>query len=204
MLDKYYYQGLSRSSLSSINFTKVVVILYFTVPILIAINNCGPIGAVQKEINMVESHSQPISVGSGPEIVAGPATEAITILGLRFNVQSPYSAGHVCTKGEARALNQKRLESIRNHLAVMAKNGALTQAEVDAYAASYVFGERTTRRRPVEAEAIELARRLVRKKGHSTKENTRAARELLQSEKGEAIRAQAAKRVAELKDLMVA
>jgi hypothetical protein len=49
-----------------------------------------------------------------------------------------------------------------------------------------------------------LARRLVRTKGQSRKENTQAARELLQSEKGDAIRAQAAKRVAELKDLMVA
>jgi hypothetical protein len=124
-------------------------------------------------------------------------------LGLRFDVRAPYSAGHVCTKGEARVLNQKRLESIRNHLAVMAKNGVLTQADVDAYAASYVFGERTSRR-PVEAEALALARRLARKKGQSTKENTEAARELLQSEKGEAIRAQAAKRVAELKDLTVA
>ena len=153
---------------------------------------------------MVENHFQPASVGSEPEIGTGPATEAITILGLRFNVQSPYSAGHVCTKGEARALNQKRLESIRNHLAVMAKSGALTQVDVDAYASSYVFGERTARRRPVEAEALELARRLVRKKGQSTKENTAAARELLQSEKGDAIRAQAARRVLELKDLMVA
>ena len=156
---------------------------------------------------MVDSHSQPASVGFESEIETGPATPSITILGLRFNVQSPYSAGHVCTKGEARALNQKRLESIRNHLAVMAKSGALTQVDVDAYAASYVFGERTARRRtkdPVEAEALELARRLVRKKGQSRKENTEAARELLQSEKGDAIRAQAAKRVAELKDLMVA
>ena len=83
---------------------------------------------------MLESHSQPASVGSESEIETGPATPSITILGLRFNVQSPYSAGHVCTKGEARALNQKRLESIRNHLAVMAKNGALTQTDVDAYA----------------------------------------------------------------------
>src|SRR6516165_11527360 len=98
---------------------------------------------------MVESHSQPVSVGSGSEIVAGPATEVVMILGLRFNVQSPYSAGHVCTKGEARALNQKRLESVRNHLAVMAKNGVLTQADVDAYAASYVFGGRSTRHQPV-------------------------------------------------------
>jgi len=99
------------------------------------------------------------------------------------------------------------LESIRSHLAAMAKNGALTQADVDAYASSYVFGERTARRRtndPVEAEALEMARRLVRKKAQSGKENSEAARELLQSEKGDAIRAQAAKRVAELKYLMVA
>jgi hypothetical protein len=112
--------------------------------------------------------------------------------------------GHVCTKEEARALNQKRLESIRNKLAVTAKDGALTQSDVDAFAASYVFGERTARHRPVEAEALALARRLIRKKGQSTKENTAAARELLQSEKGDAIRAQAAKRVAELNNLMVA
>ena len=155
---------------------------------------------------MVESHSQPASVGSESEIETGPAT--ITILGRRFNFPSPpYSAGHVCTKGEARALNQKRLESVRNKLAVTAKDRALTQADVDACAASYVFGERTARRRtndPVEADALELARRLVRKKGQSRKENTEAARELLQSENGDAIRAQAAKRVAELKDLMVA
>ena len=156
---------------------------------------------------MVESNFQSGPVGSGPGIETGPATEAITVLGLRFNVQSPYSAGHVCTKGEARALNQTRLERIRSHLAVTAKHGALTQADVDAYASSYVFGERTARRRtndPVVAEALEMARRLVRKKGQSTKEAAEAARELLQSEKGGAIRAQAAKRVAELKDLMVA
>ena len=153
---------------------------------------------------MVESHSQPASAGSESEVGTGPATQSITILGLRFDVRAPYSAGHVCTKGEARALTQKRLESVRNHLTVMAKNGALTQADVDAYAASYVFGERTTRLRPVEAEALALARRLVRKKGQSRKANTQAARELLQSEKGDAIRAQASKRVAELKDLIVA
>jgi hypothetical protein len=155
---------------------------------------------------MVDIHSQPASIGSESEIETGPATQSITILGLPFNVQSPYSAGHVCTEGEARALNQKRLESIRNHLAVKAKDGALTQADVDAYAASYAFGERTRRRRandPVGAEALELARRLVRKEGQSRKENTDAARELLQSEKGAAIRAQAAKRVAELKHLIV-
>ena len=153
---------------------------------------------------MVESHSQPASAGSESEVGTGPATQSITILGLRFNVRWPYSAGHVCTKGEARALNQKRLESIRNHLAV--KDRALTQADVDAYASSFVFGERSARRTndPVEAEALELARRLVRKKEQSRKENTEAARELLKSEKGAAIRGQAARRVAELTNLMVA
>jgi hypothetical protein len=53
-----------------------------------------------KEINMVESHSA--SVGFESKIETGLATQPITILGLRFNVQSPYSAGHVCTKGEPR------------------------------------------------------------------------------------------------------
>jgi hypothetical protein len=60
---------------------------------------------------MVEIHSQTASVGSEAEIKTGPATQSITILGLRFNVQSPYSAGHVCTKEEASALNQKRLQT---------------------------------------------------------------------------------------------
>jgi hypothetical protein len=156
---------------------------------------------------MVENHSQPALVGPVAEIETGPATQFITILGLRFNVSSPYSVGHVCTKGEAGALNQKRLESIRNNLVAAGKDGALSQADVDAYAASYVFGERIARQRtndPVEADALEVARQLVRKKGQSRKENTDAARELLQTQKGDAIRAQAAKRVAELKDLMVA
>jgi hypothetical protein len=56
---------------------------------------------------MVEIHSHLSSVGYEPEIGTGPATEAITILGLRFNVQSPYRSGHICTKGEATALNRK-------------------------------------------------------------------------------------------------
>jgi hypothetical protein len=85
---------------------------------------------------MVENHSQPASVGSESEIETGPATQSITILGLRFNVQSPYSAGHVCTQQEARALNQKRLECIRNKLAVTAKDRALTETDVDACASS--------------------------------------------------------------------
>ena len=43
-------------------------------------------------------------------------------------------AGANVAHGEA-ALNQKKMESIRNHLAGTAKDRALTQADVDAYAA---------------------------------------------------------------------
>jgi hypothetical protein len=156
---------------------------------------------------MAKKHQSASAMTPESATEAAPATQPITIKGLRFKVSSPYSAGHVCTEGEARALNQTRLENLRNNLALKAKDGALTQADVDAYAASYVFGERTGGLRthdPIEAEALEIARRLVRKKGQSTKENTEAARELLQTEKGAAIRAQAAKRVAELEELMVA
>ena len=140
------------------------------------------------------------------------ARDAATVLGRSVSFAADIMrigdarlAGANVAHGEA-ALNQKKMESIRNHLAGTAKDRALTQADVDAYASSYVFGERTARRSndPVEAEALELARRLVRKKVQTAKENTEAARELLQSEKGDAIRAQAAKRVAELKDLMIA
>ena len=137
---------------------------------------------------MAKRQRQPESVTT-PE--GSSASHSFTIAGLHFKVSSPYSAGHVCTEGEARALNQTRVENIRNNLAAKAKDGVLTQADVEAYAASYVFGERTGGLRtqdPIEAEALEIARRLVRKKGQSKKENTDAARELLQSEKGDAIR----------------
>jgi hypothetical protein len=153
-------------------------------------------------MNMAKRHPQPASVGSEPAI---ETTIPMKIMGLQFEVRAPYSAGHLCTAGEARALNQTRLENIRNNLAAKAKQGALTQEYGDTYIASYEFGERTGGSRthdPIEAEALEIARQLARKKGQSTKENTAAARDLLQSEKREAIRAQAAKRVAELKELM--
>jgi hypothetical protein len=47
-LDNSYYRGLSRSSLTSINFTTIMFMFYFTITTLIVINNCGPIGAGQR------------------------------------------------------------------------------------------------------------------------------------------------------------
>ena len=64
----------------------------------------------------------------------------ITIAGEQFAIPSPYVAGHVCTEGEAHALNQTLRENARNNLSGKAKEGKLTQADVDAYISSYQFG----------------------------------------------------------------
>jgi hypothetical protein len=81
-------------------------------------------------MNMAKRHPQPASVGSEPAI---EATIPMKIMGLQFEVRAPYCAGHLCTAGEARALNQTRLENIRNNLAAKAKQGALTKDYGDAY-----------------------------------------------------------------------
>jgi hypothetical protein len=106
-----------------------------------------------------------------PVTTAEPATETvsashmITIAGHRFNVPTPYKAGHVCTEGEANALNQTFAEAIRNNLAAKSKDGSLTQADVDTYAARYAFGAKASGfgpRDPVMAEALRLAALRVR------------------------------------------
>jgi hypothetical protein len=59
---------------------------------------------------MVESHSQPASVGSEPEIETGPATQSVTILGLRFKVHSP-TLGN-CSKPKRGTQSERRLQSV--------------------------------------------------------------------------------------------
>lgn len=105
-------------------------------------------------------------------------TKTITIQGLEFEVNTPYVAGHVVTEAEAKALNQVRLENIRNNMASAVKEakgegdsitedayGAL-KTKVAEYDASYVFtlasvggGKRSTD--PVEAEAKKLAKAAI-------------------------------------------
>ena len=99
--------------------------------------------------------------------------EQITIAGQAFNVPLRYEEGHELTAGEASALNQTFHENIRNNLAKKAKEGTLTQAEVDTYATSYAFGVRAAgtgvTRDPVQSEAMRIAKKqvadLVRKSG---------------------------------------
>lgn len=93
-------------------------------------------------------------------------TEQITIAGTIYTAPSPYVAGHTVTEGEASALNQVLHENGRNNLARKAKDGTLTQADVDAYFATYQFGVRTggggARRDPIESKAMDIARDKVR------------------------------------------
>jgi hypothetical protein len=108
---------------------------------------------------------KPAVTTAEPAIETVSAFHTITIAGHRFNVPIPYKAGHVCTEGEANALNQTFAENIRNNLAAKAKDGSLTQADVDTYAASYAFGaggKAFGPRDPIMAEALRLAALRVR------------------------------------------
>jgi hypothetical protein len=113
----------------------------------------------------------------------------ITIGGEKYLVPSPYVAGHICTEGEANALNQTLAENARNNLSGKAKDGKLTQADVDAYLASYQFGAKGGfTANPVESMALAIARKKVNKKGLNASEITQAAHTLLASDKGHGIR----------------
>jgi hypothetical protein len=119
--------------------------------------------------------------------------KTITIGGERFEVPMPYVAGHVCTEGEANALNQLLSENVRNNLASKAKDGKLSQADVDDYVASYQFGAKGSfTANPIESMALAIARKKISKKGLSASEVTAAAHALLASERGAAIRKAAA------------
>lgn len=91
--------------------------------------------------------------------------EQITIAGQSFNVPLRYEEGHELTSGEASALNQTYHENIRNNLAKKAKDGELTQADVDSYAEGYQFGVRAAgtgvTRDPVMSEAMRIAKKQI-------------------------------------------
>jgi hypothetical protein len=119
--------------------------------------------------------------------------KTITIGGAQFSIPSPYEAGHVCTEGEAHALNQTLAENCRNNLSGKAKDGKLTQADVDAYVASYQFGAKGgSVANPIESMALAIARKKINKNGLSASEVTAAAHALLAGDKGTAIRKAAA------------
>lgn len=137
-------------------------------------------------------------------------SETITIAGLQFKVNPPYTEGHRLNENEAATLNQTWNENIRNNFASKVKEGKeagldhdTLQAQLDEYASTYKFGVRTGGGRvsdPVEAEALNIARNTVkealRRKGKSLQDYTAsaitdAAKRYLDGPNGERVREEA-------------
>jgi hypothetical protein len=110
--------------------------------------------------------------------------KSITIQGLDFEVSTPYAEGHVITEAEAKALNQTRLENIRNNMARVIKteqgdaetlpDGAYEtlKTKLAEYDAAYVFtlasvggGRKATD--PVDVEALRIARSEISRQLHA-------------------------------------
>lgn len=96
------------------------------------------------------------------------AERSITISGSEFTIPQPFTTGHVCSEGDAKALNQTFAEAIRNNLASKVKKGEAGQAEVSAYANEFVFTIATAssaaKLTPEEREARTLARNAIKAK----------------------------------------
>jgi peptidoglycan/xylan/chitin deacetylase (PgdA/CDA1 family) len=101
-----------------------------------------------------------------------PENRSIVIQGEAFSCPQPYSAGHVLTEAESRALNQVFSENIRNNLAGKVKEakekGNLQEVlpTLTEYAANYSFAlpGQTERRSvdPYEREARSIARESIK------------------------------------------
>lgn len=111
------------------------------------------------------------------EVSAAPSTKTIIIQGLEFTASLPYLAGHTLTDAEARALNQVRLENIRNNFATKVKastdkaEGSIPPDQLSAkfaeFEAAYSFsmpgaGGGTRTLDPIEREALALAKDVVK------------------------------------------
>lgn len=132
-----------------------------------------------------EAHSEPLpNQESTPmnDANTADATGKVKVSGLLFAMPAPrYAEGHVLTAGEASALNQTRVENLRNNTANKVK-AAMTAAGVDkaealpqevidkleadflAYADEYEFTVGTVRRvtDPVETEARKIGKEMLR------------------------------------------
>ena len=111
-----------------------------------------------------------------PHIHESTPKSPYTISGETFHIHQPYTPGHALTENEAKVLNQVLAENVRNNQAKFIKDlkekgtfdHAAAQATLDAYVASYEFGNRSvstgTRGDPVRSEAIKLAAEAVKAK----------------------------------------
>ena len=146
----------------------------------------------------------------------------LTIQGTVFTIPRPFNAGHICTAGEAKALNQTLAENTRNNYNDRVKKALRKatdeapfdhteiQAEIDEYLKTYEFGVRRGRgpADPVEREAFligkEFVKAALRKKSlkisdYSTEEINQLASEAVTS--NQAISEEAKRRVARSEEI---
>ena len=100
--------------------------------------------------------------------------KTISINGVAFEISTPYAEGHVLTAAEAKVLNQTRAENIGNNFRKAVKDAqdkgtdmSVVGASLREYDASYVFtmgGTSRTPIDPIEAEAIRIAKEVVKAK----------------------------------------
>lgn len=106
--------------------------------------------------------------------------KSISIAGVPVEVSTPYAEGQTITAAEAKALNQTRAENIGNNFRVAVKDAmaktegaerdqalAAVLAQLSTYDAAYVFsmaGNARTPIDPIEAEAIRIAKDVVKGK----------------------------------------
>lgn len=157
-----------------------------------------------------------------PDITETTPRESYTIAGETFKIPLPYTAGMVLSSNEASALNQTWAENARNNFAkkvTEAKTAgsydqSVMQGALDDYLDAYEFGVRTggggRTGDPVMAEAMNIARDLVRKAlvkaGHkladvSAKQITDLARAAIDSGKNPQILVTAKERVDAAKEI---
>lgn len=93
------------------------------------------------------------------------ADRKIIIAGNEFTIPQPFETGHVCSEGEARALNQLLAENVRNNMASKVKDGTADAAAILAYANEYQFSAASVAKPkldPLEAEARKQAKTLIK------------------------------------------
>jgi len=99
--------------------------------------------------------------------------KTISIYGTAFELSAPYVAGHQITEAEAKVLNQTRAENIGNNFRSEVKEaleaGKLDEvrARIAEYDTKYTFSMGGTTRTPIdpiEAEAIRIAKDVVKAK----------------------------------------
>jgi hypothetical protein len=104
--------------------------------------------------------------------------KSISISGVPFEINTPYTEGHTISAIEAKVLNQTRAENIGNNFRTAVKEALAKEegpareealnkvlADLQTYDAAYVFsasGNARTPIDPVEAEAIRIAKEIVK------------------------------------------